>query len=113
MKNGEKYKTAEERVKAFGKWCHSTSRSDCYKFENCETCAFSWLDMEAGEEKSMPCPFCGNINSLHVVVDCQNHAQIRCTCGYHGAWYDDNETAIEEHNRVARAVMEADKKGDK
>lgn len=58
MTNSEKFKTAEERDKAFGEFCK--------KIESCwvcplaelgykkkiRKCTFSWLDLEANEESN-------------------------------------------------------------
>ena len=62
MTNAEKYKTAEERMKAYAALCEN--HRDC---ENCPAhtgsaypqCAFHWLELDAEEEKPLPCPFCG------------------------------------------------------
>lgn len=66
MTNEQKYKTAEERVRAFYEWCR---KRDC---ESCELksfrksvgdfliCPMHWLTLEAEEEKPEPCPFCGD-----------------------------------------------------
>lgn len=61
MRNCEKFKTAEERGRAFRKFCHhgcvgcvlsrvSSKLSDCPMF---------WLDLKAEEDEPLPCPFCG------------------------------------------------------
>lgn len=61
MTNEEKYKTPEERNKAFHRFCKSVN--DCSvcplgKVPNLR-CPFAWLALEAEEEKPLPCPFCG------------------------------------------------------
>lgn len=62
--NAERFKTVEERTLEFNRVC----KCDC---ENCKifemknyqhniSCPFVWLEMEAEEEKPLPCPFCGS-----------------------------------------------------
>lgn len=49
LKNNEKYKTLEERVKSFNKYCDSQPSCPC-KFNN-ENCELKWLDSEATKTK--------------------------------------------------------------
>lgn len=62
MTNAEKFKTAEERSKAFGNYCNSQSRgcNKCplNKFAGDCLCRFAWLDLEYNVVLK-PCPFCG------------------------------------------------------
>lgn len=125
MKNSEKFKTAEERAKAFTKWCAEKQKtaigkvakhecSDCPLDEHTPCCFFFWLDLEAEEEKPLPCPFCGSntvVKSNVTVRHVDNHL-VECTnCQYRSEEKFDRDCAIAAHNRVARAVMEAGKDG--
>lgn len=98
MTNGEKYVTAHERAKAFTEYCRA---AELNHRENVG--AFMWLNLEAEEEKILPCPFCGSkceVSEDGMNVVCQ-------ACGYNGPVYGCYDMAVEAHNRVARAVMEA------
>ena len=61
--NAEKFKTAEERGKAFNAYCHKRECCKCelHKFNKQQEthCAFHWLNLEYKEELK-PCPFCGS-----------------------------------------------------
>ena len=113
MTNAEKFKTAEQRAKAFEKWCKnstSQSRGPACKVDmpNCFTCQFAWLDLEAEEEKILPCPFCGGMD---LVIQDVGGFELECQgCGFHTPSYMDKEKLISEYLLVARAVMEAGKK---
>ena len=78
--NAERFKTVEERTLEFNRAC----KGDC---ENCKifemknyqhniNCPFVWLEMEAVEEKPLPCPFCGSeveigqLNSSEYYIQC-------------------------------------------
>ena len=123
MTNAEKYRTAEARSKAFTKWCSEKQKtaigkvakhecSDCPLDEHTPCCFFYWLDFEAEEEKPLPCPFCG-CKSL-VGTDHRGFFLCECSeCDYHSQCYTHPYEAIAAHNRVARAVMEAEKKEGK
>lgn len=89
MTNGEKYKTADEREKAFIEFCNTRSYCGficpCYGTGESRwktRCSqFRWLDLEAEEKeaeaKPEPCPFCG---SMYVSVSQKNF--VRCDiCG--------------------------------
>ena len=113
MLNQDKYKTAEERNDAFNEWCFNRDCETCklkaHNFDGGAGCRFYWLALEAEEEKLEPCFYCGgkthiNLGHLkagvvHYWVDC-----ISPECMYRSAHYTDKDTAISEHNRVARAV---------
>ena len=65
MKNFEKYKTALERTSALREFCGKNTCNKCALGNlnrNVIDCQFAWLDLEAEEEKPMPCPFCGDDN---------------------------------------------------
>lgn len=67
MTNEQKYKTPEERTKAFITFCRGfpdceRDGRDCPCFSLPGNCAYNWLALEAEEaeeEKPLPCPFCG------------------------------------------------------
>ena len=112
MTNEEKFKTPEERSKAFSTFCNSDRVCEDCRLKNMSAsilCAYNWLALEAEEEKPMPCPFCGgethsNLGHLragvvHYWVDC-----ISPVCMYRSAHYTDKEAAIAAHNRVCKAV---------
>lgn len=114
-KNQDKFKTADERVKAFNEWCRSRECTECV-FEgkyNLRVCALYWLDLGAEEEKPLSCPICGRDIEIRTIGDYRNRSQVQCTCGYRGAWCDSKEDAIAVHNCMARAVMAANEKGVK
>lgn len=104
MTNEEKYKTLEERNRAFNKYCEE---HDC---RNCpldgdvrEECSFGWLALEVGDEKPESCPFCG----AKVVKE---SGALKCTaplCGYSLLLGVDPDNTVAAHNRVCRAVKAA------
>lgn len=67
MTNEEKFKTPEERTKAFETFCEFQRHdnmpcSKCCEIRNYKgeaSCEYIWLALEAEEEKPLPCPFCG------------------------------------------------------
>ena len=58
MTNEQKYKTTEERFNAFYKKCGSCRVTICDRIKVIN-CLNNWLTLEAEEEKTKPCPFCG------------------------------------------------------
>lgn len=52
MTNGEKFKTAEERRSAYGKYC-----AECRKHKTLIEDKFEWLELEY-KVVLEPCPFC-------------------------------------------------------
>ena len=112
MLNQDKYKTADERVKAFSEWCFSRYCKTCKLkehngFDGGYGCRFYWLALEAEEEKPEPCFFCGN-KYLAITKDGNNLWSVSCTaCLYESRHHADRDTAIAAHNRVARDVMAA------
>lgn len=116
MKNSEKFQTAEERGQAFDEYCNSRICNDCPAWDRDDSgnCRFAWLDLDAEEEeKPLPCPFCG-FNTVVTSHDTVRHANdycIECTnCNYRSEEKYQRDSAIADHNRVARAVIEAAKK---
>ena len=116
MKNFEKYKTADERANALRVFCNSNKTCKRCTLndatDDVRNCAFHWLELEAKEEKPLPCPFCGgetHTNSGHVLVDVV-HYWVDCMspeCMYRSAHCTDRAESIAAHNRVARAVRAA------
>jgi Lar family restriction alleviation protein len=106
MTNGEKFKTAEERAKAFDNYCIS-QKSGCNK---CplnkyagDACRFKWLDLEYKAELKL-CPFCGTEARLisgtedHYVV-CRNDD---CAAALVARSFSSEEEAIDAWNRRAK-----------
>ena len=124
VKNEQKFKTAEERVKAFGEFCKNEFCNQCNHLD-CKLhkqgsailhCYDGWLSLEADEEKPEPCPFCGNPCS--VCASTHYEHRIVCNnleCGYHSQAFPKESDAdlIAAHNRVARAVRAAKEGGMK
>lgn len=113
MKNFEKYKTAEERVKEFDRFCNQHNGCSACPVgadwcSRCE-CAMVWLDREANEEeKLLPCPICGSPCHVHDnAVECTS-GECAYECWQRGFRADQN---VAVHNRVARAVQEREKEG--
>lgn len=114
MKNFEKYKTAEERVKEFDRFCNQHNGCSACPVgadwcSRCE-CAMVWLDREANEEeKLLPCPFCGDECACgDGYVECLND---NC-CYSSGNRKRSDAVAIAAHNRVARAAMKEKEEHD-
>lgn len=104
MKNFEKYKTIEERLKAFGKWHEKSCGMSgvCAKDDVCAHAVLSWLDLEA-EEKILPCPFCRKEVREFYNYD-HTMKKLLCDCGYESPWIGKDEDH-NSHNRVARAAL--------
>lgn len=111
MTNSEKFKTAEERARAFEKYCALLTCKQC---EVCRkklnhsvyTCLAFWLDLEAEEEKPLPRPFCGN-DVRPYDFDGITYA---CECGYRSQVKSLIGEAIAAHNRLARSLIDAMKR---
>lgn len=91
MINEQKFKTAEERVKAFLAKREMSSIATLIANEFAH-----WLSFEAEEEKPMPCPFCGG-----TVV--KESGKLKCTsplCGYSLMLESDPDNTVAAHNRV-------------
>ena len=120
MLNQDKFKTAEERVRAFGEFCKNEFCNQCNHLD-CKLhkqgsailrCYDGWLALEAEYEKPEPCFYCSN--KTH--IDHSNHddySALCYNCGYRSKVFNTREEAIAAHNRVARAVRAAEsKKGE-
>lgn len=102
MKNYEKYKTAEERVKAFNKKCGPCEVANCDRIKAIG-CFNKWLDLEAEDDvKIEPCPFCGGECK---VIGAVNHRVSCDKCNYESIMDSDKHKVIAAHNRVALASM--------
>lgn len=122
LTNEQKYKTPEERIKAFRNHCNpivgncgtrcrlsEPDKSGGYDMMNCFA---HWLTLEAELVKPMDCPFCGgkcrirrSPTSVNLACDCGYHSPFRVPSS-NGFYSTDNE-AIAAHNRVCRAVKAA------
>lgn len=121
MTNAEKFTTADARARAFTRWCDEKQKtaigkaskhecSDCPLDEHTPCCFFFWLDLEAEEEKPLPCPICGSPCCVHDnAVECTT-GECAYICWQKGFTREMN---IAAHNRVARAVMELPKQEEK
>lgn len=117
MTNGEKYKTAEERIEAHGEFCKRAMKGrvcEARDEKDCGKCAFAWLELEAEEEKPeeekpMPCPFCGGrveLDYIRVNLHDQDF-RLMCTkddCLYSSGVGEDKSEAIAAHNHFCKAV---------
>ena len=106
MKNFEKYKTAGERHEAFSEFCDSYQFCTACPLEghdrdNCNR--FKWLDLEAEDEKPLPCPFCNN-EYVEVGKAVNGMREVRCICGYRSQAKESESEAIAAHNHVCKAV---------
>lgn len=112
MTNAEKYKTAEERARAWKEFCHKRHCLPCpaYKMANGNLiCNFAWLDLEAEEDTLMPCPFCGS-KDVSIRESINNFWFVECNvCTAKSAQNVTKENAIATYNRVAKAVADAKK----
>ena len=97
MTNEQKYKTAEERIKAFLSQREVSSIATVIANEFAH-----WLALEV-EEEPEPCPFCGG--TTEVITDELGYYGVSCIhCDYTSERYRQYIYAIAAHNRVARAV---------
>lgn len=84
MTNAQRFKTAEERARAFSKFCSNGLCVECCiwrKFKKISNCKFIWLDLEY-EEKPKPCPFCGHTEVDIVLSGCHGGFDACCKdCG--------------------------------
>ena len=83
MTNEQKFKTPEERIDAFKRYCAQRVCDDCqaYKIHHCPDgrmgCIVRWLSLEA-EEELLPCPFCGGDAVVVVTHPISQGAYVRC-----------------------------------
>lgn len=106
MTNGEKFKTADERQKAFSKFCSNGLCAECHiwrKFKKITNCKFIWLELEYKEELK-PCPFCGGEATTYKAegwhyVSCVNDD---CIASVSMQSFSSEEEAIDAWNRRAK-----------
>lgn len=101
MTNEEKYKTPEERNKAFRRFCDNRICNDgcpCHK-ENAN-CGFLWLALEA-EEKPLPCSVCGG-ESIVIEPWITGGASVICKKCWAFIWARSQAEAIAAWNRSAK-----------
>ena len=105
------YKTVEERVMAFDKFCKKCEvcrdcKALCGRNESrifTSECMAYWLALEYEEEKPEPCFYCSH--EIHVYkADGGGLAMICDNCGYCPADTGDFVHDVAAHNRIARAV---------
>lgn len=108
MTNEQMYKTPEERIEAFQKFCTSNKCDECectkQRKMGLSLCEFGWLTLEA-EEELLACPFCGG--EAEVVSAMYGHrldgARVRCTrCWVITPVCKDESEAIAAWNRRAK-----------
>lgn len=109
MKNEEKYKTAEEREKAYKEFCNNNEDCGHCKANGYNHCHFIWLELEADEEQKMlPCPICG-CKVFGVKSTTDDEFKIKCNkCSYMSKTYTTASEAIAAHNREAETVAKID-----
>ena len=115
--NEERFRTPEERVKAFREFLRKRCgrgicEKECEVRDLCASLGYDgkfagWLTLEAEAEKPDPCPFCGN-KYLAITKDGNNLWSVSCTaCLYESRHHENRDTAISAHNRFARAARMA------
>ena len=107
MLNQDKYRTAEERVRAFNAWCLRTTCDKCDKPKNM-SCGIYWLALEADAEKPEPCPSCHSDNILYCLKSAAGSYYCECGgCGLRSSMCDTPEAAKDSYNKLARVVRTA------
>ena len=116
MTNGEKYRSIDDRVTAFRRYCADIGCPNCCikpyaeaKHNMCvDRCILKWLALEAEEDKPLTCPFCGSVDikvmSLvrpdYVVSSC--YVVSCCNCGAVSRAEATKTDAIAAWNRRAK-----------
>lgn len=103
MTNEQKFKTPEERNKAFHRYCKSVNDCSACPLGRMPMlrCTFAWLALEAEEDKPLPCPFCGS--EAQVVIIAPTGVYVRCKeCGAFVATFNTKADAIAAWNRRAK-----------
>lgn len=116
MKNREKFWSIKERVTEFRKWCKNhrkldrSGNIDCK--HDCWACLMRWPDLEAEEEKLIPCPFCGAETRVeeYIGMDHKPHYRVVCDDCYMQSCAGSRKDVVEKYNRVARGVNDPTKK---
>ena len=109
MTNEQKYRTAEERIKAFNAWCLRTTCDKCDKPKNM-SCGIYWLALPCEDKKPEPCQFCGGETRPRRLV---GGFCVECDCGYTSPFAETEAVAVAAHNRMVRAVRAAKESGAK
>ena len=123
MTNEQKYKTPDERVKAFMDFYGEQKDGICklcmFQKNGCIgskvsrgfLCYQNWLALPCEEEKLESCPFCGDKGEVHLIeIKDPKENFVRCArCFYTSPHCDYANEAVAAHNRVARAVRAAEK----
>ena len=113
MTNGEKFKTAKERMEAFKYFCEQHKLMGCRDCPCWQVgknwglkCTFLWLDLEAEEEKPDNCPFCGTPTKAEFRHwEGENKFSVMCDfCGYTSGYSTEKQEAIARHNELCRKV---------
>ena len=109
--NSEKFKTVEERTIEFNKFCNGKCKGckilAAKKDQPTLNCTCVWLEMEADEEKLLPCPFCGSEDDVKVFsrissgyklygIRCENRY---CLVNAETVTFKTKDKAIEAWNR--------------
>lgn len=110
MKNFEKYKNPNDLIKAFfeNRSMSSITVSIVQEFA-------AWREMEAVEEKILPCLFCGGRTYVNEGENGYGDKlySVNCACGYRTKEnYRSRESAVSEHNRIYMAAI-AQNEGEK
>lgn len=112
MTNEEKYKTPEEREKAFHEFC--CKKLDCSvcearygataKYFGRDHCVLRWLYMKA-EEELLTCPFCGGDAKIEFIPSFRNSYFVRCKiCLSSVRGYDTRDKAVAAWNRRVNSI---------
>jgi Lar family restriction alleviation protein len=104
MTNGERFKTAEERGRAYARFCnaHPLGCDGCELYEHAgDACGFAWLDLE-DEEELKPCPFCGGRAEFYkTLVEGSTAGWVQCTnCGVNFLTKERDEAIAAWNRRV-------------
>ena len=104
MTNEEKYKSIDDRVYAFRRYCAETTCPNCcikpyegVRRNGCvDRCILKWLALKAEEMKPLPCPCCGGTSTPKhndfYYVQCKD-------CGMMTGNFDTKAEAIAAWNR--------------
>lgn len=106
MTNAEKFKTLEERISAFDKFCKQPNCDGCPVAHACGKsrayASLKWLDLQFTDGiKVEKCPYCGS--DCYVESHSEGH-EVRCTqrhC-YVGKTFESKIDAITAHNRLCK-----------
>lgn len=111
MTNEKKFKTADERIKAFNKFCKENYCEGCsckegtMDYRTPVRCMLAWLELEYIEEvKLKPCPFCGSTPVIANNMESMRSLSyyVKCDCGARLASALSTSAAAEMWNRRAK-----------